>query len=186
MSRQESNKLIAIEGEVTRAVKALLDVGGFKPGQLLVVGCSTSEILGNRIGSSGNIEVAEAVLDGLFRGLSGSGLNLAVQCCEHLNRALVVERPVAETYGLTEVQVMPVPEAGGSAATAAYRRFGDPLVVETVRGHGGIDIGDTFIGMHLVPVVVPVRVDAPHVGQAHLTLARTRPKLIGGKRAVYP
>lgn len=178
--------LDTIRNQVMEVTRGLLEQANLKPGQILVLGCSTSEVLGKKIGSAGNVEVAQAILDGVREALEGTGVALAVQCCEHLNRALVVERHVMERYNLTEVTVRPVPNAGGSAAAVAWDTFDDPVVVESIQAHAGIDIGDTLIGMHLKPVVVPVRLPIKSIGHAHLTLARTRPKLIGGKRAVYP
>lgn len=177
--------LSRVKQEVLQATKGLLEAAKLRPGQIVVLGCSTSEIQGKRIGSTGSAEVAAAVLDGIHEGLKGTGVHLAVQCCEHLNRCLVVERDVQEKYGLTEVTVLPVPKAGGATASTALRRFSDPVVVETIQAHAGIDIGDTLIGMHLRPVAVPVRLGQETVGSAHLTVARTRPKLVGGNRAVY-
>ncbi len=177
--------LAAIRARVAAGGQGLLQVARLKPGKILVLGCSTSEVLGSRIGSGGNCDVAVAVLDGLEDAMQGTGLYLAVQCCEHLNRCLAVEREVCEKYNLTEVSVLPVPRAGGAAAAAMFRRMADPVVVESVQAHAGMDIGDTFIGMHLLPVAVPVRLPFDSVGQAHLTLARSRPRLIGGKRATY-
>lgn len=177
--------LVRIRQEVVSAAKGLLEVARLKPGQILVLGCSTSEVQGSRIGSAGSGQVANAILDGVFLALEGTGVNLAVQCCEHLNRCLVVTQETCQAYGLTEVTVVPVPNAGGATAAAAFDRFSEPTIVESIQGHAGIDIGDTFIGMHLRPVVIPVRLPMKSVGEAHLTLARTRPKLIGGKRAVY-
>jgi uncharacterized protein (TIGR01440 family) len=174
-----------IRTQVVQAVRGLLEVANLKKGQIFVLGCSTSEVQGDRIGSHGNIEVAKAILEGAIEGLCGTGVYLAVQCCEHLNRALVVERFAAEKYNLTEVAVLPVPQAGGAVASTAMKTFDDPIVVESIQAHAGIDIGDTFIGMHLRPVVVPVRIDLKKIGHAHLTLARTRPKLVGGRRAIY-
>lgn len=174
-----------IKSEVLDAAKGLLEVAKLRPGQILVLGCSTSEVQGKRIGSTGSIDVASAILDGVHEALKGTGVNLAVQCCEHLNRSLVVERAVQEKYNLTEVTVLPVPHAGGATASTALHRFQDPVVVESIQAHAGMDIGDTFIGMHLRPVAVPVRLPQKSVGDAHLTVARTRPKLVGGKRAVY-
>lgn len=182
---ESATSLTEIKAQVKEACKGLLEVARLKPGQILVLGCSTSEIQGRRIGSYGNTEVAGAVLDAMEESLAGTGVHLAVQCCEHLNRALVVERETCEKYNLTEVTVLPVPHAGGATAATALRRFKDPCVVETISAHAGIDIGDTFIGMHLKPVAVPVRIARKSIGYAHLTMARTRPKLIGGKRAVY-
>ncbi len=177
--------LSRIKEEVLEATKGLLEAAKLRPGQIVVLGCSTSEIQGKRIGSTGSTDVAAAVLDGVHEGLKGTGVHLAVQCCEHLNRCLVVERDVQEKYNLTEVTVLPVPHAGGATASTALRRFSDPVVVESIQAHAGIDIGDTLIGMHLRPVAVPVRIGQDTVGHAHLTVARTRPKLVGGNRAVY-
>jgi len=177
--------LAEVKEQVRTAASGLLEVAKLRPGQVLVLGCSTSEIQGKRIGSTGSIEVASAVLDGVEEALKGTGVQLAVQCCEHLNRALVVERETQEKYNLTEVTVLPVPHAGGSTAATALRRFSNPVMVESIQAHAGLDIGDTFIGMHLRPVAVPVRLAVRSVGDAHLTMARTRPRLIGGNRAVY-
>ena len=177
--------LAEVKEQVRTAASGLLEVAKLRPGQVLVLGCSTSEIQGKRIGSTGNTEVAAAVLDGVEEALKGTGVQLAVQCCEHLNRALVVERETQEKYNLTEVTVLPVPHAGGSTASTALKRFSNPVMVESIQAHAGIDIGDTFIGMHLRPVAVPVRLAIRSIGDAHVTMARTRPRLIGGNRAVY-
>ncbi|WP_462410229.1 TIGR01440 family protein [Neobacillus sp. Marseille-QA0830] len=156
-----------------------------KPGQLLVVGCSTSEVAGAKIGTAGTMEVAEMIFNELKKFQSETGIQLAFQCCEHLNRALVVERSTAEQRGFDEVTVVPVRTAGGAMATYAYQHMADAIVVETIKAEAGIDIGSTLIGMHLKPVAVPVRVKQKTVGRAYVTLARSRPKLIGGERAVY-
>ncbi|WGG45516.1 TIGR01440 family protein [Rossellomorea sp. DA94] len=156
-----------------------------KKGQVFVVGCSTSEVMGERIGTSGTIEVAEMIYDELKGWADSTGVSLAFQCCEHLNRALVLEREAAEKRGLDEVTVVPVRKAGGAMATKAYHSFDDPVMVEHIKADAGIDIGDTFIGMHLKHVAVPIRVSHKSLGEAHVTLAKTRPKLIGGTRAVY-
>ncbi|MBQ2719015.1 MAG: TIGR01440 family protein [Clostridia bacterium] len=161
----------------------LCRVAGLRRGDILVVGCSTSEVVGETIGKGSDPTAAEAILSGLVRAAEEHGVFLAVQCCEHLNRALVVERaavPMAEP-----VNAVPQPKAGGSLAAAAYARFSDPVVIETIRAHAGLDIGDTLIGMHLKRVAVPVRLSVRAIGQAHLTAARTRPPFIGGCRAVY-
>lgn len=154
-------------------------------GQVFLVGCSTSEIVGEKIGTSGTIEVAAFIFQQLQKFQDETGVQLAFQCCEHLNRAIVVERKTAEKYQLEEVTVVPVRNAGGAMATYAYEHFQDPVVVEEIKAHAGIDIGDTLIGMHLKSVVVPIRVSQKSIGSAHVTLATTRPKLIGGQRAVY-
>ena len=157
----------------------------FKAGQIIVIGCSTSEVRGSRIGKDGNSAVAEAIYTAMAPMAAEKGLCLAFQCCEHLNRALIVEREVAERYNLVEVSVVPYPHAGGSMASWAYRAFAEPTAVETIQAHGGIDIGETLIGMHLKRVAVPLRLENRQIGQARVNAAFTRPKLIGGARAKY-
>lgn len=155
------------------------------PGALLVVGCSTSEILGETIGTHSAYEAAEALLDGILPVLQKHGIALAAQCCEHLNRALVIEQDTARRFGYEPVCVIPQPKAGGSFATACYRHFREPIVVESIRAHLGIDIGGTLIGMHLKEVAVPLRLEHHTIGKAEVLCAYSRPKLIGGERAVY-
>ncbi len=174
-----------IKKQALQAVMELQEIAALRVGQILVVGCSSSEVGGGMIGHQSSEELAVAILDGLYPFLQEQGIALAAQCCEHLNRAIIVERAVAEQYGLEEVCVVPLPKAGGSFATAAYARFADPVAVEHIAAHAGLDIGDTFIGMHLRHVAVPVRLSIDTIGHAHLTAARTRPKLIGGPRAFY-
>ncbi|WP_338471045.1 TIGR01440 family protein [Niallia sp. XMNu-256] len=152
---------------------------------LLVIGCSTSEVAGNKIGTAGTFEIAEDLFSALQSFQSETGVSLAIQCCEHLNRALVVERETAEKYQYEMVSVIPVQKAGGSFATYAFQHMKDPVMVEFIKADAGIDIGDTFIGMHLKHVAVPLRVLSKSIGNAHVTMAKTRPKLIGGERAVY-
>lgn len=153
--------------------------------QLFVIGCSTSEVIGKRIGTSGTIEVASTLFTRFQEFQQQTGVSLAFQCCEHLNRALVVERKVMEEKNLQEVSVIPIRHAGGAMATFAYDHMEDPVVVEYIQADGGIDIGDTFIGMHLKHVAVPIRTSIKQLGSAHVTLAKSRPKLIGGPRAIY-
>lgn len=167
------------------AIRELIDVADLKPGSILVVGCSTSEVSGHKIGSYSSPEIAQAILNGILPAVNEHQLYLAVQCCEHLNRALVVSGECARTYGLEQVTVVPHLKAGGGFATAYYYSLEEPAMVEGIAAHAGIDIGDTFIGMHLKPVVVPVRGSVKQIGEAHVTMARTRPKLIGGERAHY-
>ena len=174
-----------IKQQAREAVLELIETAGLRAGQVLVVGCSSSEIVGETIGHGSSLEAAEAVFEEIARVLSGRGIYLAAQCCEHLNRALIVERACAEAYRLDEVSVVPQPKAGGSFATAAWKRFADPVAVEHIRAHAGMDIGGTLIGMHLRDVAVPVRLGEGRIGDALLLAARTRPKYIGGSRAQY-
>ncbi|UIO42154.1 TIGR01440 family protein [Brevibacillus brevis] len=177
--------LSAIEKQISDIVEEVADMAELAAGQLMVIGCSTSEVLGEHIGKAGSQDVAKALYRGIQSVVRKRGFAVAFQCCEHLNRALVVEREVALRYGLEEVSVVPVPTAGGSMAAHAFTQFTDAAVVEEIRANAGIDIGHTLIGMHLKHVAVPVRPTQRLVGQAHVTAARTRPKLIGGPRAVY-
>ena len=154
-------------------------------GDLLVIGCSSSEIIGSNIGKNSSMEAAEAVFSGIYPELEKRGILLAAQCCEHLNRALVLERETAEKYGYEIVNVMPQPKAGGSFATTAWNNFHHPAAVEHVRAKAALDIGDTLVGMHLREVAVPLRLSEKNIGKAHILSARTRPKFIGGERAVY-
>ena len=166
-----------------KAVSELIEVARLNKGSILIVGCSTSEVCGSRIGTNSNEGVAALLYEGLSAAAKEKGVYLAVQCCEHLNRAVVVERaavPYAEY-----VNVVPQKKAGGSLATKAYHSFSDPVVIETIKADAGIDIGGTLIGMHLKQVAVPVRLSIGKIGQANIICARTRPKFIGGERAVY-
>lgn len=157
----------------------------FRNGQIFVIGCSTSEVKGKKIGTAGGIEIAEALYKPLKSFAEKHQLYLAFQGCEHLNRALTIERAAAEQYRLEPVSVVPVQKAGGSMSTYAYSQMEDPVVVEEIQAHAGIDIGQTLIGMHLKKVAIPVRTSISKIGEAVVTVAKTRPKLIGGERAVY-
>ena len=179
-------QLELLTAEAKDALSELLAIAGLEPGMIIVIGCSTSEVAGKKIGSASNMDTAEAIMAGLLPVAQEHGLHLAIQCCEHLNRALVVEKKCKDRYGFEEVTVIPHQSAGGALAAVAMRQFQDPVVVETVFAHAGMDIGDTLIGMHLKKVAVPVRLDTISIGYARLTFARTRPKLIGGARAKYP
>jgi len=174
-----------IAGQVQEAADVLVNLANLEPGQILVIGCSTSEVMGEKIGSSSNVEVAQIILTNLLELVKPRGIYLAIQCCEHLNRALVIEKELVRLANLEMVEVYPIPKAGGALAGTAMDIFRHPVVVESIRADAGIDIGDTFIGMHLKPVVVPVRCAIKKIGAAHLTMALTRPKLIGGPRATY-
>lgn len=177
--------IVSIKEEAYLAAKELISVSGLKKGALFVVGCSTSEVAGSRIGTDSRYELAEAVFAGIYQATEEAGLFLAAQCCEHLNRALIIEAAAAERYGYMPVNVVPQPKAGGSFATAAYRAFSEPVAVEHIKAHAGMDIGDTLIGMHLHDVAVPVRLSVSSIGEAHLVCARCRAKFIGGERAIY-
>lgn len=176
-----------IKQDLQDIVDEWLTTDYLRKGQLFVIGCSTSEVAGKKIGTAGTEEIAGLIYDEMNRLKEETGTHLAFQCCEHLNRALVVEREVMEAFDLDEVTVVPVREAGGSMAAYAYKHMKDPVVVESVRSraHAGIDIGETMIGMHLKQVAVPLRFSKKYIGEARIGLARTRPKLIGGERAKY-
>ena len=166
-------------------IEEFLSVAPMNKGEILVVGCSSSEIVGETIGKGSDFNAAKAVFEGISPILEEKGIFLAAQCCEHLNRALVVERECAEKYGLDIVCVVPKAKAGGSFATTAYENFKSPVVVEAIKAHAGVDIGSTLIGMHLRQVAVPVRLSMKKLGEANVTFARTRAKYIGGPRAQY-
>ncbi len=180
-----SGDLAVLENQTTSILTEVLEMAKLSPGQILVVGCSTSEVLGAAIGSAGSASVAEVIFHSLQQVCNQLGIHLAVQCCEHLNRALVIEEEVACRYQLEQVMVVPVPKAGGALGAQAMKDFNQPVVVENIRAHAGLDIGGTLIGMHLKAVAVPLRLTQKQIGQAFVTAARTRPKLIGGPRAVY-
>ncbi|MBE6685003.1 MAG: TIGR01440 family protein [Ruminococcaceae bacterium] len=175
--------------EIKDAARALinemLDKITLKAGDIFVVGCSSSEILGSNIGKGSSYEAAKIVFDEIYPVLKEKGIFLAAQCCEHLNRALVIERECAEKYSYEPVSVMPQPKAGGSFATLTYENMTAPVVVEHIKAHAGIDIGGTLIGMHLRDVVVPIRLLISKIGEANVICAYTRPKYIGGPRAMY-
>ncbi len=181
----EQNQHNPIRRQAAQAVQELAELAGLKPGKVLVVGTSTSEVAGKRIGTAGALEVAQELLAGIDEVRQEFGFDVAYQCCEHLNRALVMERSVLERLGLREVSAVPVPTAGGSMAAAAYRAITEPALAETIEAHAGLDIGETLIGMHLRRVAVPVRLTVRQIGEARVTAATTRPPLIGGERAVY-
>ena len=174
-----------IKHDATIAVTELLDVAKLQAGDLLVIGCSSSEMVGEKIGTHSSVDAANALADAILPLLNERGVAIAVQCCEHLNRAIVTDADTARRYGYEPVNVVPQPKAGGSFATAVWARLENPVAVEHIRAHAGIDIGGTLIGMHLKEVAVPVRLSVKHIGEAPILCARTRPKFIGGCRAVY-
>ncbi|WP_084157836.1 TIGR01440 family protein [Bacillus manliponensis] len=178
-------EIVQIREQMQAALSEFQEQAFLQSSRIFVVGCSTSEVLGEKIGTSGTMEVAEAIFSELKQFREKHGIALAFQCCEHLNRALIVEREVAEKHQFEIVTVTPVRSAGGALATYAYHNMKDPVVVEFVKADGGIDIGDTFIGMHLKHVAVPIRTSVKEIGHAHVTMAKVRPKLIGGARAMY-
>lgn len=167
------------------AIEEAISGANLKAGDVFVVGCSSSEILGSKIGKGSSLEAAKIVFDVIYSKLSEKGIFLAAQCCEHLNRAIVIESECAEKYGLEPVAVIPQPKAGGSFATLTYENMNRPVVVEHIRARAGLDIGLTLIGMHLKEVAVPLRLSVNKIGEATIVCAYTRPKFIGGSRAVY-
>lgn len=174
-----------IKNEVRAVVKELLEKAELREKDILVIGCSSSEIGSFHIGSQSSAEIGEAVFTVLYEESTAQGIYLAAQCCEHLNRALILEEAAACRYGYEQVNVVPKLKAGGSFATAAYAGFEHPVAVECIRASAGIDIGDTLIGMHLKAVAVPVRTAVTTIGGAHVVCARTRARFIGGERAEY-
>lgn len=174
-----------IRNQARQAAIELLDAAKLVPGDLFVVGCSTSEVAGQTIGTGSSLDVAAALCDGLLPVLNERGVYLAAQCCEHLNRAVILEREAAEKAGLETVNVVPQLKAGGAFATTVYSRLNAPVAVEEVRAKAGLDIGGTLIGMQLARVAVPVRLSVTQIGEARILCARTRPKFIGGVRALY-
>ena len=174
-----------IRKETKTVITELLDAAKLEEGNILVVGCSSSEIVGEHIGKGSSPETANVVFEEIYSVLKERNIYLAAQCCEHLNRAIIIEKACAERYGYEIVNVKPQPKAGGSFATAAYNNFDKPVAVEHIKAHAGIDIGGTLIGMHLKDVAVPVRVSLKKIGEANIICARTRAKFIGGSRAIY-
>lgn len=172
-----------IKQAARKAISELLEQAKLQHGEIVVVGCSSSEIVGEKIGKGSTPDAANAVLDGILPLIKENGLFLAAQCCEHLNRALIVEYEAVP--GAEIVNVKPQPKAGSSFATAAYNSFRHPVALEEIKADAGLDIGGTLIGMHLKKVAVPVRLDQNHIGSAIVLAARVRPKFIGGERAVY-
>lgn len=171
--------------ESYNATKELIEISKLEIGDILVVGCSTSEVSGEKIGSASKPELAEDVFCGIWDATKEAGVYLAAQCCEHLNRAIIIEKAAAKARNIDIVNVVPQPKAGGSFATKAYAHFDAPVAVEHIKAEAGMDIGDTLIGMHLKDVAVPVRLSVNRIGEAHLVCARTRAKYIGGERAHY-
>ena len=175
-----------IASDLKTALKDFLAKVNLNKGDIVIIGCSTSEIKGDAIGTASSTEIAERLYPVIKEELNKAGLFAAFQGCEHINRAITIEQQCQDRYGFEKVTVVPHETAGGAMAATAYRNMDNPVVVEEITADAGIDIGDTFIGMHLKRVAVPVRLSVDKIGAAHLTAAKTRPKLIGGPRAHYP
>ena len=184
---EQTELVMQIKKDAAAVIEEMAEKSNLKKGQLFIIGCSSSEIVGEHMGTASNKDAAEAMYSAISDFLREKGVDMAVQCCEHLNRAVVVEREVAERYGFEEVNVVPQPHAGGAFATKAYNSFKDPVVVENInsKADAGIDIGGVMIGMHIHPVVVPFRATYSKIGEAVVTCGRSRPKFIGGERAEY-
>lgn len=179
------HSLELIRQEAKLATEELIKKAKLGKGDLLVIGCSTSEVVGNTIGTDSSIDAAKYVFEGIYEIACQYGVFIAAQCCEHLNRAIIIEKEYALNNRIPIVNVVPQPKAGGSFATTAYKNFKEPVAVEHIKANAGMDIGDTLIGMHLLEVAVPVRLEVKTIGEAHLVCARTRAKFIGGERACY-
>ena len=185
MQQRSECMYLRIKQQAEQAVTELIEAAGLKAGDLLVVGCSSSEVVGEKIGRGSSMEAAAAVYAGIAPVLEKTGVCFAVQCCEHLNRALILEETVANRFGYEIVNVKPQPKAGGSFAVTVWQHMKSPVAVEHIKAKAGLDIGGTLIGMHLKEVAVPVRLSLNRIGEACILCARTRPKFIGGERAVY-
>lgn len=172
-----------IKKQAMAVANEICEKAGLIEGQILVVGCSSSEVCGNIIGSNSNLEVAEAIFAGVYEVVTDKKIYLAAQCCEHLNRAIIVERDAVPFSDI--VNVVPQPKAGGSFGTTAYKTFKNPVAVEEIKADAGIDIGGTLIGMHIKKVAVPVKLENNKIGEANVLAARSRAKFIGGIRAIY-
>lgn len=172
-----------IKNQAYNSAREIIEKAGLCSGDILVVGCSTSEVIGNTIGTCSSPEAAEEVFKGISGAAQEAGVYIAAQCCEHLNRAIIIEDEAV--HGAEKVNVVPQPKAGGSFATAAYKAFKNPIALESIKADAGLDIGFTLIGMHIKSVAVPVRLKNNSIGQATVLAARHRPKFIGGERAMY-
>lgn len=179
------NDMKMIEQQARKAVVEVIEASKIKEGDIFVVGCSSSEIVGENIGHGSSPETAEVVFATIYDELKKRNIYLAAQCCEHLNRALIIEKEAADKYFYPCVNAVPKPKAGGSFATAAYNAFNNPVCVEKIAAKAGMDIGETLIGMHIAPVCVPLRIKTKQIGKANVICARSRLKYIGGVRASY-
>lgn len=175
--------MISIFEQGYNSAKEIIEKASLKKGNILVIGCSTSEVTGSKIGTNSSPDTATELFDGIKKAADECGVYLAAQCCEHLNRAIITEECAIKNEEV--VNVVPQPKAGGSFATAAYKAFKEPVALEGIKADAGLDIGFTMIGMHLKSVAVPVRLENNKIGEALVLGARTRPKFIGGERACY-
>lgn len=180
---EDKSILENLKADAIKVAKELVEKANLQKGQIVVVGCSTSEALGENIGTWSAPEAGVAIYEGLSEVFDAHGIYIAAQCCEHLNRALIIEQAAVPNSEI--VCVVPQPKAGGSFATACYKNFAHPVALEEIKADAGIDIGGTLIGMHLKRVAVPIKFENNHIGQALILGARVRPKYIGGERAVY-
>ncbi len=174
-----------IENQAKIVTEELIKVSRLEKNDIFVVGCSTSEVAGEKIGTYSDLEVAKAIFNGIYPVLEKNGVFLAAQCCEHLNRAIIISKDALKYYNFERVNVMPQKKAGGAFATTCYQNIKDAVAIESVKANCGIDIGGTLIGMHLKSVAVPVRLSINKIGMANIICARTRPKFVGGERAIY-
>ncbi len=183
----ENVDLAAIEKEAAEVTEEICELASLKEGQILVIGCSSSEVVGERVGTHSSMDVAAALYRGITKITGPKGINIAAQCCEHLNRAIVLDRKICDKLDLTEVNVIPKPKAGGSFAATVYENLKDSVVVESLeqKADAGMDIGGVMVGMHIRPVVVPLKIKKRNIGSAVIIAARRRPKYVGGARAVY-
>ena len=182
----ENRDLLAqVRQQAAAAAQELAEAAHLHRGQIVVVGCSTSEVVGKKVGSWSTPEVADAIFAGLHSVFGPMGVYIAAQCCEHLNRGIVVEKAVLKELGLTQVRAIPQPKAGGSVPAAAWKKMEKPALAVSIQADAAIDIGDTLVGMHIRPVAVPLRISTSHVGHANLVMAYSRLPYIGGARAVY-
>lgn len=185
VSEETFDKIEEIKSQIRQVFDELWEVAELSEGEILVAGCSSSEVASHKIGSWSSEAIGKALFETLYEACREHGIYLAAQCCEHLNRAVILPKAAAKSYGFSMVNVVPQLKAGGSFATAAYHGMEDAVAVEEVKAQAGIDIGDTLIGMHLQAVAVPVRTSIKSIGSAHVACARTRLKYIGGPRAAY-
>ena len=182
----ENRDLLAqVRQQAAAAAQELAEAAHLHRGQIVVVGCSTSEVVGKKVGSWSTPQIAQAIFDGLNSVFAPMGVYIAAQCCEHLNRGIVVEKAVLKELGLTQVRAIPQPKAGGSVPAAAWKKMEKPALAVSIQADAAIDIGDTLVGMHIRPVAVPLRISTSHVGHANLVMAYSRLPYIGGARAVY-